>query len=229
MTPPFSIGETEWSRNGRYTGVTDLPLLPDGEARVQQTASVVFGSGRLIDPKRIGKVFCSPRVRAKRTLELLLEQVTDSEAQTQLKSQTETTDDIAEWGYGDYEGLYTQEIRDLRKSRGLDKDQAWDIWRDGTEGPGSEMPQQVAARLDRVISEITKLQGDALEKKQRVDVVVVAHGHILRAFVRRWLRLSLDTKLELMLEPGGVCGLGYAHGSIDDRAVLVGMSFPGSR
>lgn len=140
-----------------------------------------------------------------------------------------TTDDIAEWGYGDYEGLYTEQIRELRKKRGLDQNQPWDIWRDGTEGPGSESAQQVADRLDRMISKITRLQGEAQEQNRRMDIVIVAHGHILRAFVKRWLGLSLDTRLELMLEPGGVCGLSYAHGNIDSRAVLVGMSFPGSR
>ena len=58
------------------------------------------------------------------------------------------------------------------------------------------------------------------------DIVVVAHGHILRAFVKRWLKFELDANLEMMLEPGGVCGLSYAHGDIEQRAVLVGMSFP---
>lgn len=151
----------------------------------------------------------------------------DAESRTKLENETTTTDDIAEWGYGDYEGLYTQEIRELRKRRGLDQTQPWDIWRDGTEGAGGESAQQVADRLDRMISEITRLQGEAQEKKHRADIVVVAHGHILRAFVKRWLGLSLDAKLELMLEPGGVCGLSYAHGNIEERAVLVGMSFPG--
>ena len=44
------------------------------------------------------------------------------------------TEDIAEWDYGDYEGLKVGEIRDLRKARGLDRDRKWDIWRDGCEG-----------------------------------------------------------------------------------------------
>ena len=41
---------------------------------------------------------------------------------------------LAEWEYGDYEGLVTKEIRALRKQRGLDGDSEWDIWRDGCEG-----------------------------------------------------------------------------------------------
>jgi broad specificity phosphatase PhoE len=49
-----------------------------------------------------------------------------------------TTDRLAEWGYGSYEGLVTSEIRELRKQRGLDTDRPWDIWRDGCEGEGGE-------------------------------------------------------------------------------------------
>lgn len=44
------------------------------------------------------------------------------------------TEDIAEWDYGDYEGLLTKEIRARRKEKGLDKDKPWDIWVDGCEG-----------------------------------------------------------------------------------------------
>jgi len=228
-TSYFCAGETEWSRNGRYTGISDIPLLPEGEDKVRQTASVVFGPGRLIDPKKLAYIVCSPRKRATRTLELLLDQVPDAEARKTLQGKAITTEDIAEWGYGDYDGLLTHQIQELRKSRGLDRERPWDIWRDGCEGPGGESSAQVTERLDRLISQITRLQKDGLEMGHgKCDALVVAHGHILRAFVKRWLKFDLDTKLEMMLEPGGVCGLSYAHGNIDQRAVLVGMSFPGS-
>lgn len=149
----------------------------------------------------------------------------------------EVTEDVAEWGYGDYEGLLTHEIRELRKKRGHDQEKKWDIWRDGAEGEGSETPEQVGERVDRVISEIATLHGsylkDAKEGKleagRRRDVLVIAHGHILRAFVKRWLGCDLHSNLEFMLEPGGVCGLSYAHSNVEERAVLVGMSFPGSK
>ncbi|KAJ9604677.1 hypothetical protein H2200_010791 [Cladophialophora chaetospira] len=222
-------GETEWSRNGRYTGISDLPLLPEGEDKVRQTASVVVGPGRLIDPSKITSIICSPRKRATRTLEILLEQVPDADARRTLESKINKTEDIAEWGYGDYDGLHTHQILELRKSRGHDTDREWDIWRDGTEGSGGESPSQVTERLDGLISTITNIHKEALESDNRKsNIVVVAHGHILRAFVKRWLKFDLETKLELMLEPGGVCGLSYAHGNIDSRAVLVGMSFPRS-
>ncbi len=228
-TQSSSAGETEWSRNGRYTGISDIPLLPEGEAKVRRTASVVFGPGRLIDPEKIKFIVCSPRKRATRTLEILLEQVEDSSVRKRLESKNNTNESIVEWGYGDYEGLHTHQIKELRKSRGLDGDREWDIWRDGTEGSGGESAAQVTARLDSLISSITAMHSAALITDDRKsDVMVIAHGHILRAFVKRWLKFDLSTKLELMLEPGGVCGLSYAHGNIEQRAVLVGMSFPGA-
>lgn len=195
---------------------------------MRQTASVVFGPGQLIDPAKLSKIICSPRNRAQRTLELLLDRDSNAETRQRLEDQTTTTEDIAEWGYGDYEGLMTHQIQELRKSRGLDQERPWDIWRDGCEGPGGHSAAQVADRLDRVIAQITTIHGDALQKGDRnSDILVVAHGHILRAFVKRWLGFPMDTKLEMMLEPGGVCGLSYAHADVQRRAVLVGMSFPG--
>jgi len=241
-------GQTSWSQLGRFTGVTDLPLLPVGEQKVRETASHIFGPGLLIEPSNVARFYVSPRQRAQRTLELLFDtagreaclspSLGEDGGQVGVGSGTvdvRVTEDVAEWGYGDYEGLLTHEIRELRKERGHDKERAWDIWRDGAEGEGSEMPGQVEKRVERIIGEIVELHAsylkDAEEGKlgngRRRDVVVVAHGHILRAFVKCWLGCSLDVKMELMLEPGGVCGLSYAHSKIDQRAVLVGMSFPG--
>jgi sedoheptulose-bisphosphatase len=227
MLSDTSTGETEWSRNGRYTGISDIPLLPEGEQKVTATASVIFGRGRLIDPSKVTHIICSPRKRAKRTLGLYIDRLTDAEARQRLEGKTDTTEDIAEWTYGDYDGLKPQEIKELRKSRGHDQERPWDIWHDGCEG--GESPAEVTQRLDRLISKITAIQSDALKDGDRKsDIIVVAHGHILRAFVKRWLGFELSTKLELMLEPGGVCGLSYAHGNVNERAVLVGMSFPGA-
>ncbi|OAP64640.1 hypothetical protein AYL99_00612 [Fonsecaea erecta] len=228
LTPTAPLGETEWSRNGRFTGISDIPLLPEGEEKVRQTASVVFGPGRLIDPSKVSHIICSPRQRAQRTLQLLLDQITDPGTRTALTDKVNTTEDIAEWGYGDYEGLFLHQIQELRKSRGLDQDRPWNIWRDGCEGPGGHTPGQVTERLDQLIAQITSIHRQGLQTGDRkCDAVVVAHGHILRAFVKRWLGLDMATKMEMMLEPGGVCGLSYAHRDVEARAVLVGMSFPG--
>ena len=240
-------GATSWSQSGKYTGVTDLPLLPIGEQKVRETARHVFGPNLLIDPGNLARIYVSPRQRAQRTLELLFETAgreaclpanSDEDAGDVGSGEVDVrvTEDIAEWGYGDYEGLLTGEIRALRKERGLDGEREWDIWRDGAGGVGSETPEQVKKRVDKIIGEIVDVQGryfkDAkngrLEKSRRRDVLVVAHGHILRAFVKRWVGLDLSFAIDLMLEPGGVAGLSYAHGKVDERAVLVGMSFPGN-
>jgi sedoheptulose-bisphosphatase len=234
-------GPTEWSLSGRYTGVTDIPLLPEGEALISQTARVVFGRGKLIDPEKLVKVIVSPRTRAQKTWDLMRYSLPDgrfSEGMVlvKVKDMAETREEVREWGYGDYEGLLTQEILQGRRERGLDKEKMWDMWRDGVEGEGGEMPDDVKKRVDVVIEEIVGLQEEYMKKsregqsKERVgvgrDILIVAHGHILRAFVKRWLKLEMDAPVELMLEPGGVCGLSYAHHNVNERAVLVGMSFP---
>jgi sedoheptulose-bisphosphatase len=212
--------------------VTDIPLLPDGEARVVATAKTVFGPHKLISPAKLGHILVSPRQRARQTLSLLFEAGGGSSVGDVVNGAipdgivVEVTNDIAEWGYGDYEGKLTSEIRAMRKAQGLDHERPWDIWVDGCVGEGGEMPREVTERLDRVIGRLREMQGQAMREKRDCDVLVVAHGHILRAFVKRWLGLPLGFGLDMMLEPGGVCGLSYQHGRVEEPAVLVGMSFP---
>ena len=159
----------------------------------------------------------------------MLDKVEDESARTELKAKIVETEEVAEWNYGDYEGLLTKEIKALRKARGRDQEREWDIWRDGTEGRGSEGPEEVSERVDSIIGKITELQGKGMkEGNQSSDVIVIAHGHILRAFVKRWLSMPLGTHVEMMVEPGGVCGLSYAHGNVEERALLMGMSFSGN-
>src|SRR3954452_11016788 len=82
----------------------------------------------------------------------------------------EVDPDLAEWDYGDYEGLTTPQIRE--------KVPGWLIFRDGC--PGGETPGQVAARADRVIARARAAAG---------DVALFAHGHLLRVLAARWLRV----------------------------------------
>ena len=125
-------GETEWTINGRYTGKSELPLTPNGVRQVQETGEVLVGSGKLIDPSRFAHIFVSPRQRAQKTLDLLLG---DGQKEALVREgKVTTTEDIAEWDYGDYEGLLTKEIRARRKEKALDKEKPWDIWVDGCEG-----------------------------------------------------------------------------------------------
>jgi broad specificity phosphatase PhoE len=83
-------GQTEWSKSGQYTGKTDIPLTSDGEAQVRGTSQQVYGTGRLIDPSNVAKVWLSPRKRAIKTYELLSGN-TDG---------YEISESLAEWDYG---------------------------------------------------------------------------------------------------------------------------------
>lgn len=121
-------GETEWSRSGQHTSVTDLPLTDVGR---QQAASLNDG----LDPADFGLVLSSPRRRAIDTAHLA--GFTDEHEPT-------ICDDLVEWAYGDYEGLTSEEIED--------RDPDWELWRDGC--PGGESPAEVVARLTRVVRRV---------------------------------------------------------------------------
>lgn len=86
-----------------------------------------MGPNKLIDASNLAHIFCSPRRRAQQTLALLFGDAVD------VSTKTTTTEEIAEWGYGKYEGLKTEEIRERRREQGLDRETPWHIWRDGCE------------------------------------------------------------------------------------------------
>ncbi len=119
----------------------------------------------------------------------------------------EVTDAVREWDYGDYEGITSAQIAARRAERGLSP---WDIWRDGC--PGGESPAQVTARLDTLIAAlrveyhagvIGKSKGD-VGGAAPSDVLIVAHGHVLRAFAARWIGRDIADNPSLILEAGGV-------------------------
>lgn len=91
-----------------------------------------MGSGKLIDPATLAHVYTSPRRRAVQTFEIAFSEA-DRQALSDAKKVSQT-ERLAEWDYGQYEGLVTKEIRALRKEHGLDAEKPWDIWRDGCEG-----------------------------------------------------------------------------------------------
>ena len=93
--------------------------------------------------------------------------------------------DLAEWDYGTYEGLTTQEI--------LGIEPGWDLWRDG--GPGGESPSEVEARVDRVIARVRSAPG---------DVACVAHSHVLRALGARWVGLPVEGGRYFTLDPASL-------------------------
>lgn len=97
----------------------------------------------------------------------------------------------------------------------------------GCAAHGGDPPEQVTQRVDKSIERITQGQAVGMKEKRPCDVQIVAYGHILKAFVQCWLGFSLgDSRLSLMLEPGGICGLSYQLGNEEERALLVGVSFP---
>jgi probable phosphoglycerate mutase len=117
-------GETEWSRSGRHTSFTDVPLTARGRDEARPLADRLAG----ID---FALVLTSPRQRARETCEL-----------AGLGARAEVDDDLAEWNYGSYEGRTTEEIRETVPG--------WTIFTHGA--PGGETAEEVAARADRVIA-----------------------------------------------------------------------------
>lgn len=185
---------------GRYTGTTDIELSPEGVAQVSSTAATLVGAGKLLDPSRLAHVFVSPRKRARTTFELLRFPLPFGAGGGE--EAVSYTEDIAEWDYGDYEGLKAGEIRRLRKEKGLDREREWNIWRDGCEGgeyvvlslssavvydgPNSltlsaplltltyRSMQKVSERLDRLISQIRDIQRPCMSGEGPADVLLVS-------------------------------------------------------
>jgi broad specificity phosphatase PhoE len=165
-------GETEWSRDGRHTGRTDIPLTEEGRSQARLL-------GEALREWSFGRVLSSPLERAVDTCRL-----------AGLGEAMETTDDLLEWDYGEYEGISTPEIRERRPD--------WYLWRDGC--PGGERPEDVGRRVDRVIAEIA----DSAE-----DVALFAHGHVLRVLAARWLGLGPEAGALLALDTATLSVLGY--------------------
>jgi probable phosphoglycerate mutase len=197
-------GQTEWSANGRHTSYTDIDLTPVGEQQARDLA-------RCLQTRRFAAVLISPRQRARRTAELA--GLTGSTAATAID------EDLVEWNYGDYEGITTAEIRKERPD--------WDLWTHGS--PGGESPDQVAARLDRVLDRARKLLRDSANANATngdgdadADVALVAHGHALRVLGARWIRQPPATGGRLRLDTGTICMLGYEH----EREVILEWNRP---
>ncbi|ODN81053.1 hypothetical protein L202_03150 [Cryptococcus amylolentus CBS 6039] len=207
-------GETEWSLNGRHTGVTDIPLTAKGEQMVLDMSPRMIGPGKLIQPEYVRNIIISPRARAARTAELLFGEHKPPKANI-------TTDaEVSEWDYGAYEGLLSSEIAAHRPG--------WSIWNDGCpagETPG-ESPQEISDRVDRVIARVRAIHSaykdDALgsDDANCADVLIFSHGHFSRCFIARWCDLPVQTGYHLCAEPGGLAVLGYQHRSLNEPSLL---------
>jgi broad specificity phosphatase PhoE len=123
--------ETEWSRTGKHTGRTDIPLTDNGREVARSLRPRLEGHAFAL-------VLCSPLARARETAKLAGLECSG------------LRDDLLEWDYGEYEGITTPEIRERRPG--------WYLWRDGV--PGGETADDVGARCDRVIAEARAADGD---------------------------------------------------------------------
>ena len=167
-------GDTAWSKSGRHTGRTEIPLSERGEANARRLAP-------LLAPVRFSAVFVSPRGRAQRTCEL-----------AGLGAAMQTDPDLAEWDYGDFEGLASAEI--------LGRRPGWRLFSDGC--PGGESPAQVSARADRVLARVRSLDG---------IVALFSHGHFGRVLAARWAMLPVEAGERLQLDTASLGIFGYEH------------------
>jgi probable phosphoglycerate mutase len=175
-------GETEWSKAGKHTGRTDIPLTPAGEKAAAALAP-------LLARRDIVAVFTSPAQRAIRTADLAG------------LAGVKQDPDLWEWDYGGYEGLTTSQIQEQRPG--------WRLWRDGVipgdaAHPG-ETVQQVGERVDRVLARTLPLLPGG-------DVALVAHGHVLRVLTARYLQLEPSDGKLFRLDTGTVSTLGQERG-----------------
>ena len=172
MTAPLQIyfirhGETAWSLSGQHTGRTDLPLTSHGEAMARELASALKGIN-------FSLVLTSPRLRARATCEL-----------AGLGATAQTEANLAEWDYGDYEGLRTTEIRERHPD--------WDVWEDGC--PGGETPAGVSQRADHLIARLRDLTG---------KIVLFSHGQFGRVLAARWIGLPVTQGQHFAIDPASI-------------------------
>ncbi len=170
-------GETEWSLNGRHTSVTDLPLTDEGRAQAGRLAPHLAA-------RRFAAIVVSPRLRARQTCEL-----SGAAGPPPI-----IDEDLAEWCYGDYEGLTSAQIR-VGAPR-------WSLWTDGA--PGGESPAAICARVDRLIARYHAGEG---------PVAFFGHGHVLRVVALRWLGWPLEQGAQLGLDTASIGRLGTAGGA----------------
>jgi probable phosphoglycerate mutase len=163
-------GETEWSRELKHTGRTDVPLTEEGERQARRV-------GEALRNLEFALVLASPLRRARETAR-------------PAGFEPELRDELMEWEYGDYEGLRTAAIREQVPD--------WTVWTHPV--PNGETVQEVGRRVDRVLEEIRGVEG---------DVLIFAHGHVLRVLAARWLGLPPSDGRLFALDAGTVSTAGY--------------------
>lgn len=171
-------GETEWSRSGQHTGRTDIDLTANGREQAE-LAALTLGRLNLDNPL----VVSSPRKRAVATAELAGLTI------------DEISPLLAEWDYGDYEGLTTHQIRT--------ETPGWLLWTYGC--PGGESVDQVSMRADQAVAY-------ALDHMADRDVVFVSHGHFSRSVITRWVEQPLREGARYGFGTAAVSVCGFEYG-----------------
>ncbi len=127
-------GRTAWSRSGRHTGRTDIPLDPEGVVEAEAVGGLLAG-------REFALVLTSPLQRAAETCRL-----------AGFGDRAEVCHDLIEWDYGEYEGRTSEEISRDRPG--------WTLWTAGV--PGGETAADVGRRADRVVARARAADGDTL-------------------------------------------------------------------
>ncbi len=169
-------GETEWSVSGQHTGTTDIPLTERGREEARLLEPVLAGADFAL-------VLSSPLRRARETCQL-----------AGLGDRVDIDPDLIEWNYGEYEGLTPKQIHRIAPG--------WMLFTDGC--PGGESPEQVGARVDRLICKVQQVAG---------RVALFAHGHVFRVFAARWIGLPPSGGRHFLLNTSTVCVLSYYRGT----------------
>lgn len=180
-------GETDWSLSGRHTGTTDIGLTERGAGQADSLAGPLRNL-HLSDPL----VLSSPRRRALSTLEragLSVDRVDER---------------LAEWDYGDYEGLTSAQIREAEPN--------WTIFTRGA--PGGESVTDVITRVDGLLADIVPMT------EAGRDVVAASHGHLSRVLICRWLRQPVTFGACLSMLPASIAVLGTDHDGIAQLTAL---------
>jgi broad specificity phosphatase PhoE len=168
-------GETEWSLSGQHTGTTDIPLTEHG----RQVARLLRP---ILAKESFALALTSPLQRAQETCRL-----------TGFGDVATVEPDLVEWNYGRYEGLTPAQIHATAPG--------WLIFRDGC--PGGEQPEEIGARVDRVIAKVRAVEG---------NVALFAHGHVFRVLAARWLGLPASAGQHFLLDTATMTILSYYRG-----------------
>ena len=180
-------GDTEWSIAGRHTSFTDVAMTRSGREQAWALGSRLVSKGLVSEglvsdegaSLHFSLVLTSPRARAIETCML-----------AGFGEHAEIDEDLAEWDYGEYEGLTTAVIRE--------RVPMWTIFTHGA--PGGETAERVGARADRVIARAAAAGG---------PVLLFSHAHFLRVLGARWLGLPPIGGRVLGLDTATISSLGY--------------------